>query len=139
MDRDHIPAEGESVVCVVARDGIFHSELLSLLRHLRMPVESYYDAPSFLRRPGGAHISCVVVESEQVGLSSKTFLQELSRRGLAGHTIILTTHPDLGEAVTAIKSGVADYIEMPLSERRLLARIEEVVGSGLRTSSEASH
>jgi len=104
-----------------------------------MPVESYFDAPSFLRRPGGTRISCVVAESKQVGLSVQSFLNELSRRGLVGHTIILTSHPDLGEAVTAIKSGVADYIEMPLSERRLLARIEEVVGDSIVPSHEIPH
>jgi len=120
---------GETVICVIAHQGPEHDDLVAVLKHLHLPLESYYDAQSFLCRPDCARIGCLVADTEDIGLSHEAFLAALARRDLARSTILLTSHCDLGEAVSAIKAGVADYIERPLPDRRLLARARDIAAS----------
>jgi len=111
---------------VIAHRGPAHDDLLAVLKHLHLPLESYFDAQSFLNRPGYPRVSCLVADTEDIGLSHEAFLTALSQRNLARSTILLTSHCDLGEAVSAIKAGVADYIERPLPDRRLLDRARDI-------------
>jgi len=61
------------------------------------------------------------------GMSGQALQQALTRHSRLVHVIMITGHGDVDMAVNAMKSGVFDFIEKPIDDRRLATSIAEAV------------
>ncbi len=92
---------------------------------------SCFDSAERLLSHGEAEtrFDCVVTDIRMPGISGL----ELARRIAAGPrrcpVILITGHGDIDMAVSAIKSGVFDFLEKPFDEGRLLEAIRRAVTS----------
>ncbi|MBM4246343.1 MAG: sigma-54-dependent Fis family transcriptional regulator [Deltaproteobacteria bacterium] len=64
-------------------------------------------------------IDVTVSDVRMPGMSGHELLQEVRRRDPEADLILITAHSSVKEAVAAIRSGAADYLEKPVDCRRL--------------------
>jgi len=69
------------------------------------------------------------------GMDGMSLLREVKRRFPWLPTIIVTAYGDIPLAVTAIKTGAAEFIEKPLDRQELLSAIHKAMGTAARPNS----
>jgi len=75
----------------------------------------------------GEPVDCVVTDVRMPGMSGLDLAHHLLNGGWARPIILITGHGDIEMAVSAVKSGVFDFIEKPFDEKRLLASVRTAV------------
>jgi len=128
MGQQTDSSQKDAAVCVIQGDAIVQRQLDALLAHLDSPVLSFKSAEQFFHRCSGINIGCILIDGDQMGDNSQHLLDQLSRLGLSGATIIMAQQANIDNAVKALQSGIADYLEMPQPDRLLLAKIRQVMG-----------
>jgi FixJ family two-component response regulator len=73
-------------------------------------------------RPG-----CVVLDTPEAGVEGLRIQVELSRRQIKLPVVVVTAHPEVATAVSAIKNGALDYFEKPVDDQVLLERIQAAI------------
>ena len=86
-------------------------------------------------RPG--HEACLVIDAYLPGMDGFELLQRLSDAGHRLPAIMITGNSDVPMAVQAMKAGVSDFIEKPISRDELLASVERALEQS-RDSSKLS-
>src|SRR6202167_6197287 len=91
------------------------------------PVEAFASGEAFLEayRPGRK--GCLLVDARLAGLSGTALLQQLKAENNVLPSIMITGHGDVSMAVEAMKAGAIDFIEKPVSPRKLLLAIESAM------------
>jgi len=72
-------------------------------------------------------IDVTVSDVRMPGMSGHELLQEVRRRDAEADLILITAHSSVKDAVAAIQSGAADYLEKPVDCRRLHHTIQMIV------------
>lgn len=113
-----------ATVFVVDDDPSMREALSSLIRSVRLGVETFSSARAFLRRGRPDTAACLVLDIRMPGLSGLDLQQHLIRKGIHLPIIFITGHGDIPMSVRAIKAGALEFLTKPFRKRDLLRAIE---------------
>ena len=117
---------------VVDDDPAMRDSLHWLLEAAGYGVVLHACAEEFLQADAIADAACVLLDVRMPGLSRLAVQEALDERGIDLPLIFLTGHGDVPMAVNALKRGAVDFLEKPVNDEALLARIDAALQSGRR-------
>ncbi|HLF13191.1 MAG TPA: response regulator [Gammaproteobacteria bacterium] len=117
----------EPLVYLVDDDEAVRDSLGLLLRSVGMARAVYASALDFLEAYDPEQHACLVADIRMPGLSGLELQQRLNERRAEIPIIFITGHGDVPMAVTAMKSGAADFIQKPFRDQDLLDRIHKAL------------
>jgi two-component system response regulator FixJ len=114
-------------VYVVDGDPEVLRSLRLLLGTLKLNVEVFPSAEAALPRILEAPPACLVCEVFLPGMSGTELQRLVLDRSVHFPVVMLATHADVPLAVEAMRLGAIDFIEKPIIDRVILARVREAV------------
>ena len=126
----HVEGAGDPglpTIFVVDDDSHIREAIRSVLEGDGRVVKDYAACEEFLEayRPG--HEACLVIDAYLPGMDGFELLRRLSDAGHQLPAIMITGSSDVPMAVKAMKAGVTDFIEKPISRDELLASVEHAL------------
>jgi FixJ family two-component response regulator len=115
------------MVYLVDDDEAVRDSLGMLFKSIGLKHEAYPSALDFLQRYDPARHSCLVADIRMPGLSGLELQQRLNDQGAEIPIIFITGHGDVPMAVTAMKSGAADFVQKPFRDQDLIDRINKAL------------
>ena len=109
-----------AVVFVIDDDASVRSSLKFLLSTVRLQVESFGSADTFLHKKLPDTPSCLVLDVRLPGLSGLDFQRDLAARNIRIPIIFLTGHGDIPMSVRAMKAGAVEFLTKPFRDQDLL-------------------
>lgn len=119
------------VIYLVDDDEAVRDALGMLFKSIGLKHESYASALDFLERFNRARHSCLVADIRMPGLSGLELQQRLNDEQAEIPIIFITGHGDVPMAVTAMKSGAADFVQKPFRDQDLIDRINNALARDL--------
>ena len=119
------------IVYLVDDDEAVRDALGMLFKSIGLKHEAYGSALDFLERYNPARHSCLVADIRMPGLSGLELQQRLNEQRAEVPIIFITGHGDVPMAVTAMKSGAADFIQKPFRDQDLIERINKALARDL--------
>jgi FixJ family two-component response regulator len=116
-----------SLVYLVDDDEAVRDSLGILLSSVGLHTEIYASALEFLEHFDPRRHACLVADIRMPGLSGLELQQRLNEQQAEIPIIFITGHGDVPMAVTAMKSGAADFIQKPFRDQDLLDRIHKAL------------
>ena len=116
-----------AIVYLVDDDDAVRDALGMLFKSIGLKHEAYASALDFLQRYDGGRHSCLVADIRMPGLSGLELQQRLNEQRAEVPIIFITGHGDVPMAVTAMKSGAADFIQKPFRDQDLIDRINKAL------------
>jgi len=113
------------LIYLVDDDDAVRDALGMLFQSIGLKYEAYPSALDFLEHYDPAHHSCLVADIRMPGLSGLELQQRLNEQNVEIPIIFITGHGDVPMAVTAMKSGAADFIQKPFRDQDLIDRIHK--------------
>jgi FixJ family two-component response regulator len=110
----------EPTVFVVDDDESMREALRSLLRSVRLRVETFGSAADLLRSKLPDVASCLVLDVRLPGLSGLDFQAELAKANIHIPIIFMTGHGDIPMSVQAMKAGAVDFLTKPFRDQDML-------------------
>ena len=120
--------EDVAVIYLVDDDEAVRDALGMLFKSIGLKYEAYSSALDFLQRYEPNRHSCLVADIRMPGLSGLELQQRLNELRAEIPIIFITGHGDVPMAVTAMKSGAADFIQKPFRDEDLIDRIQKALG-----------
>lgn len=120
-------AEPESTVFVVDDENSVRESIRWLLESIRLKVETFDSAESFLRSYSPDRGGCVVLDVRMPGMSGPELMDRLSAMGSSLPIIFLSAHGDVPMAVRAMKGGAVDFLQKPYNNQTFLERIRQAL------------
>ncbi len=114
-------------VFVVDDDPSIREALSSLIRSVKLRVETFSSAQEFLRHNRPDAPACLVLDVRLPGLDGLELQQQLIRGGVHLPIIFMTGHGDIPMSVRAMKAGAVEFLTKPFRERDLLRAIEQAI------------
>ena len=121
------PQSTGATVFVVDDDPSMREALSSLIRSVKLGVETFSSAREFLRRDRTDTPACLVLDIRMPGLNGLDLQQHLIRKGVHLPIIFITGHGDIPTSVRAIKAGALEFLTKPFRKRDLLRAIEQAI------------
>jgi FixJ family two-component response regulator len=117
----------DPIVFVVDDDLAVREALSSLIRSVRLRVETFASAQDFLlhQRPDAA--ACLVLDVRMPGLSGLDLQRELANAGERIPIIFITGHGDIPMSVRAMKAGAVEFLPKPFRDEELLDAIRQAL------------
>jgi two-component system response regulator FixJ len=113
-------SDAPQVVHVVDDDESARESLAFLLESADFEVASYASAPAFLAALPTAKPGVIITDVRMPEMSGQDLVARLSALKVRMPIVMITGHGDIPMAVEAMRSGVADFLEKPFSESRML-------------------
>jgi two-component system response regulator FixJ len=120
----------EAVVHVVDDDESARDALAFLLEAADFEVVSHASAQALLDALPLAGAGCVITDMRMPDMTGLELVRELNARGSRAPIIMITGHGDIPLAVEAMRAGVADFIEKPFGEARILDALNRALEAG---------
>jgi len=115
------PAHAEEpIVFVVDDDESMREALRSLLRSVKLRVETFGSTADLLRGKLPDVASCLVLDVRLPGLSGLDFQAELAKANICIPIIFMTGHGDIPMSVQAMKAGAVDFLTKPFRDQDML-------------------
>jgi len=114
-------------VFVVDDDPSIREALSSLIRSVKLRVETFSSAQEFLRHNRPDAPACLVLDVRLPGLDGLELQQQLIRDEVHLPIIFITGHGDIPMSVRAMKSGAVEFLTKPFREGDLLCAIEQAI------------
>ena len=121
----------EPLVYLVDDDAAVRDALGLLLRSVGLECEVFASAFEFLEAYDPGRHSCLVADIRMPGLSGLELQQRLNEQRAEIPIIFITGHGDVPMAVTAMKSGAADFIQKPFRDQDLIDRLHKALAQDL--------
>jgi FixJ family two-component response regulator len=115
------------LIYLVDDDEAVRDALGMLFKSIGLKHEAYASALEFLERYNPARHSCLVADIRMPGLSGLELQQRLNEQRSEVPVIFITGHGDVPMAVTAMKSGAADFVQKPFRDQDLIDRINKAL------------
>jgi len=112
--------------CLI-RDGIRYS-----LEAESLTVEEYDNCEAFLQSSKMGDDGCVLLDARLPGMSGLELLQKLRNEGNNIPIVMITGYGDVAVAVEAMKAGASDFLEKPVTKRRLIDSVRRAVTTSRR-------
>lgn len=122
-----LPNDVRYTVYVVDDDPAFRESLVWLLTSRGYQVRAFESAEDFLLICDQVLYGCLLVDVRMPGASGLELHDRLRKGGMHIPTLIMTGHGDLNMALGAFRKGVVDFLEKPLDDVYLLARIDHYI------------
>jgi len=116
-----------ATVFVVDDDPSIREALSSLIRSVKLGVETFSSAREFLRRGCPETPVCLILDVRLPGLNGLELQQHLIRKGVDLPIIFITGHGDIPTSVRAIKAGALEFLTKPFRKRDLLRAIKQAI------------
>jgi FixJ family two-component response regulator len=123
--------DNSPLIYLVDDDEPVRDSLGLLFKSIGLKHEAYGSALDFLEGYDPARHSCLVADIRMPGLSGLELQQRLNERRSEIPIIFITGHGDVPMAVTAMKSGAADFIQKPFRDQDLIDRINKALARDL--------
>ena len=120
----------DPVIHVIDDDCQIRDGLRYFLEAEGLVVEDYEHGEAFLQSSTVGEEGCLLLDARLPGMSGLELLQRLRREGNIIPTVMITGHSDVAMAVEAMKAGASDFLEKPVTQRRLV----ECVGIAVEAS-----
>jgi FixJ family two-component response regulator len=117
----------QPLIYLVDDDEAVRDSLGMLFKSIGLKHEAYASALDFLQRYDGKRHSCLVADIRMPGLSGLELQQRLNEQRAEIPIIFITGHGDVPMAVTAMKSGAADFVQKPFRDQDLIDRINKAL------------
>jgi two-component system response regulator FixJ len=115
------------LIYLVDDDNAVRDSLGMLFKSIGVAHEAYASALDFLERYEPKRHACLVTDIRMPGLSGLELQQRLNEQGVELPVIFITGHGDVPMAVSAMKSGAADFIQKPFRDQDLIDRIHKAL------------
>lgn len=120
--------------CLI-RDGLRH--LLEAEGHA---VADYGSGEDFLSAYAPGAADCLLLDARLPGMSGLDVLQGVRSSGHTMPVVMITGHGDITMAVDAMKAGASDFLEKPVTRRRLMDCVDAAVKASRQlNTSETEH
>lgn len=119
------------IVYLVDDDEAIRDSLGMLFKSIGLEHAAYASALEFLEHYDGERHSCLVADIRMPGLSGLELQQRLNEQRAEIPIIFITGHGDVPMAVTAMKSGAADFIQKPFRDQDLIDRLHKALALDL--------
>lgn len=116
-----------AIVFVVDDDPSVREALDSLLRSVRLGVQTFASAQDFLASKRPRMPSCLVLDLQLPGLSGLGLQQELAKANIRIPIIFITGHGDIPTSVRAMKAGAAEFLTNPFGDQDLVDAIRQCI------------
>ena len=120
----------EAVVHVVDDDESARESLAFLLEAADFEVVSHASPRSLLDALPLDGAGCVITDMRMPDMTGLELVRELNARGSRVPIVMITGHGDIPLAVEAMRAGVADFIEKPFGEARILDALNRALEAG---------
>lgn len=120
----------EAVVHVVDDDESARESLAFLLEAADFEVVSHASALALLEALPLDGAGCVITDMRMPDMTGLELVRELNARGCRVPIIMITGHGDIPLAVEAMRAGVADFIEKPFGESRMIDALNRALEAG---------
>jgi FixJ family two-component response regulator len=117
----------EPTVFVVDDNASLRKSLQALIQAAGLPVETYESAAEFLAAYDVKRAGCLVLDVRLRGENGLDLQDELRRRNAILPIIVMTGYADVKTTVRAFKAGAVDFVQKPVSPRKLIAQIREAL------------
>ncbi|WP_155847366.1 response regulator transcription factor [Asticcacaulis sp. AC402] len=125
---------------MVDDDCIIRDVLRDFLEGEGLSVVEYGTGEAFLSDYTSVGNACLLLDSRLPGMNGLELLQDFRSSGHTIPVIMITGHGDVTMAVEAMKAGAWDFLEKPVTRRRLIACVETAVkASRRRATFETEH
>jgi two-component system response regulator FixJ len=114
----------EPVICVIEDDAAMRDALYLLLQSAAFEVFSYATAEDFLANMDCSRACCLLTDVRLPGMDGIALYRHLVSLGTDPTMVMITGHGDIPMAVSALKSGVADFVEKPFDPAVLLDSLQ---------------
>ena len=115
------------LISLVDDDDAVRDALGMLFKSIGLKHEAHASALDFLQHYDASRLSCLVADIRMPGLSGLELQQRLNEQQAEIPIIFITGHGDVPMAVTAMKSGAADFIQKPFRDQDLIDRINKAL------------
>nr|WP_298690051.1 response regulator [uncultured Dongia sp.] len=119
-----------TLIYVVDDDDAVRDSLAILLESAGLEVETFAAAQPALDRCREKTPDCVVTDVRMPGMDGMALFGALTAAKIAVPVVIMTGHGEVPLAVSAMKAGVADFVEKPFTDESMLASIAEAMRNG---------
>lgn len=117
----------EVTVFVVDDDASIRHSLRYLLESVKLKVETFDSADSFLQQVDTDHAGCLILDVRMPGMTGLELQEALLARTSTLPIIILTGHGDVPMAVRAMNKGSFDFVQKPFNGPQLLERVRAAI------------
>ena len=119
----------DATVFIVDDDQAVARSLRWLIETVRLKVETFASAQTFLDGYDASKPGCLVLDVRMPGMSGLELQERLAARRVYHVPIIfITGHGDVQMAVRAVQAGAFDFVEKPFNDQDLLDRIQRAIG-----------
>lgn len=115
------------LIYLVDDDEAVRDALGMLFKSIGLQCEAYGSALDFLEHYDSRRHSCLVADVRMPGLSGLELQQRLNEQRAEIPIIFITGHGDVPMAVSAMRSGAADFIQKPFRDQDLIDRIHKAL------------
>lgn len=119
--------EEEPTVFVVDDEASVRSSLQWLLESIRLKVETFESAESFLSKRVGDRPGCIVLDVRMPGMSGPELMDQLNQMHVTMPIIFLSGHGDVPLAVRTMKGGALDFLQKPYNNQQFLERVRQAL------------
>lgn len=117
----------EPTVFVIDDDEGVRRSLESLGKSAGLTVQAFAGGPDFLEACDPGAPGCLVLDVRLRDANGVDLISELRERGLTLPIIVITAYGDVPTASKAFRRGAIDFLEKPVSPRKLIERIREAL------------
>lgn len=117
----------EPTVFIVDDDQAVVRSLRWLIESVKLRVETYASAQSFIDDYDSAMSGCLVLDVRMPGMSGIELQERLAAQRIRIPIIFITGHGDVQMAVRAVQAGAFDFVEKPFNDQDLLDRIQKAI------------
>jgi two-component system response regulator FixJ len=121
-----------ALVYLVDDDEAVRDALGMLLKSIGLEFEAYASALEFLEHFDASRHACLVADIRMPGLSGLELQERLNEQRAEIPIIFITGHGDVPMAVSAMKSGAADFLQKPFRDQELIDRIHKALAEDRR-------
>jgi FixJ family two-component response regulator len=122
----------EPVVFVVDDDELMLASLRRLFASAKLTAEFYASGQDFLAQARLDRAGCIILDVCMPGMDGLEVQSRLNQRGVDIPVIFLTGAIDVPVAVSAMREGAVDFIQKPVDNDALVARVRQAIDRHLR-------
>jgi len=122
----------EPTIFIVDDDPTLRRALALLFECENLTTQTYPSADAFLKTYQSEWPGCVLLDIDMPGLNGLELQTVMKQKGMTIPIVFLTGKADVPKTVRALKGGALDFLEKPVSDDVLLARIHKALDTDAR-------
>ncbi len=122
----------QATVYVVDDDEQACKAVLTLVKTMGLPAESFSSAEEFLAAYDGHRPACLVTDVRMLGMSGLELQEQLNKLGISISVVVLTAYANTNTTVRAMRNGALTLMEKPCDDDLLW----ESIRTGIATDQQ---